>query len=179
MRFFRHFIGALALALLAGCAHPKSASQIASDGGLFNKFKPADKTSIVGKTDLIGEGDAIAVVELNRNAFPVGSFLVARDAGQNPTAVIQTTKNVRHQFQGVMIVSGKLQSDEEIVEPGPELAPLVQQNVDAYLVSHPITVVPPTIPTVPVPDAEKPTVVVPATTSETTAPAVAPVSTAQ
>jgi len=177
MRYLRHFTGAFALALLAGCAHPKSASQIAQDGGLFNKFQPAEKTSVAGKTDLVGEGDAIAVIELNRNPFPVGSFLVARDASQSPTAVIQTTKSIRHQFQGVMIVSGKLQSDEEIVEPGPELAALVQQNVDAYLVSHPATTTAPANPATPLPDTDKATVVTPAT-SEPTAPTVAPATTA-
>jgi hypothetical protein len=127
-------LGAVAL---GGCSHAKSAGEVAKNGGLYNKFVPAAKTSVVGKEDWADLKDAIAGVDLNREPYPVGSFLVARDAGGNPTAVLETTKWTGRQMQGVMVVSGTLSSDEEIVEPGPELARMVQENIDSYLVDHP------------------------------------------
>jgi hypothetical protein len=129
-----------ALALAAGgCAHPKPAEQIANDGGLFNKFKAADKTSVVGRVDYVDPdaADDAAIVQLSRAPFAMGTFLVVRDTSMAPTAVIETTKQSSHNFQAVVIVSGKVLADEEVVEPGPELARLVQENIDSYLVSHP------------------------------------------
>jgi len=131
---------ALSLALVAGgCAHTKPVEQIAKDGGLFNKFKPADKTSVVGRVDYVDPDASAAtgILELNRGPFAMGTFLVVRDASQAPTAVVETTKQSSHNFQAVVIVSGKVLENAEVVEPGPELARLVQENIDSYLVAHP------------------------------------------
>jgi len=147
MRACRHLLLVLlGLIALGGCSHPKPAAEVAKNGGLFNKFVPAAKTSVVGKTSFyVNQTDAIAVVELNRAPFAAGSFLVARDGQQNPTAVLQATRQASASgVQGVMIVSGDLAPGEEIVEPGPELARLVQQNIDAYLVAHPAPAAPAT-----------------------------------
>jgi hypothetical protein len=135
-----HWSLILPLAVLAGgCATSKPAAQIAQDGGLFNKFKPAAQTTVVGRVDYVDPDatDATAIVELNRAPFGLGSFLVVRDASLNPTAVLETTKQSSHSFQGVVIVAGKVSENEEVVEPGPELAKLVQENIDSYLVAHP------------------------------------------
>jgi len=126
--------------LLCGCWHTKSASDIAKNGGLYNKFVPAAKTSIVGKVEMSNLTDAYAIIERDPShaAFPVGAFLVVRDADHNPTAVLETTKQVGRvaPSQGVMIVSGQPKEGDEVVEPGPELARLVQENIDKYLVDH-------------------------------------------
>jgi len=128
----------LGVASLTACSHTKSAGQVAQDGGLFNKFVPADKTTAVGTANWVDMKTAIAIVELNRAAYPEGQFLVARDANAAPTAVLETTRRAStNGFQGVMIVSGTLEEKQEIVEPGPELARLVQENIDSYLVTHP------------------------------------------
>jgi hypothetical protein len=139
MRFCRQillvFLGAVAL---GGCAHAKPASQVAKDGGLFNKFVPAEKTSAVGTANWVDMKTAIAIIELSRPAYPEGKFLVARASAESPTAVLETTRRASaNGFQGVMIVSGTLSEKEEIVEPGPELARMVQENIDSYLVAHP------------------------------------------
>ncbi|HVU37841.1 MAG TPA: hypothetical protein VHC95_05865 [Opitutales bacterium] len=170
----------LPTALLCGCAHTQPAAKIAANGGLYNKFVPAEKTSIIGHTEVVDLQDATAIItlELSHAPFSEGSFLVARDAGNVPTAVLQATRQVSHTTpasQGVMIVSGQLSAGYEVVEPGPELARLVQENIDKYLVDHsaPLTpapaapanstqaitplpatdVSPPTPPTVPPPSA--------------------------
>ncbi len=138
MRLCRHLpLALLGATALAGCAHPKAADDIAKNGGLYNKFVPAAKTSPVGKAFISFPEEAIATVDLSHPAFPQGTFLVARDADQKPTAVLQATRQVGVVTQGVMIISGNLARGEEIVEPGPELARLVQENIDAYLVAHP------------------------------------------
>jgi hypothetical protein len=123
---------------LGGCAQVKSAGQVAKDGGLYNKFVPAAKTTIVGTANWVDLKSAIAVVQLNRAPFPEGKFLVARQDADTPTAVLETTRRASASgFQGVMVVSGTLTEKEEIVEPGPELARMVQENIDSYLVAHP------------------------------------------
>jgi hypothetical protein len=124
---------------VAGCAHSKPATQIAQDGGLFNKFQPAAQTSVVGSVDYVDPdaSAATAILNLNRAPFPMGTFLVVRDASQAPTAVIETTKQSSHNFQAVVIVSGKVLANEEVVAAGPELARLVQENIDSYIVAHP------------------------------------------
>jgi hypothetical protein len=88
----------LGAAALGGCSSATPAAQVAQNGGLYNKFVPADKTTIV--------------LETTRRASTNG-------------------------FQGVIVVSGTLDEKEEIVQPGPELAKMVQENIDAYLVAHP------------------------------------------
>lgn len=128
-------------ALLCGCSHTQPTEKIVQNGGLYNKFVPAEKTSLVGKTDAVYLSDAFAVInlDLDRKPFPVGSFLVARDENSTPTAVLQVTKyatNHAPYSQGAMIVSGQLLRGYDIVEPGPELARLVQENIDKYLVDH-------------------------------------------
>jgi hypothetical protein len=51
---------------------------------------------------------------------------------------LETTRRASsNAFQGMMIVSGNLAPNEEIVEPGPELQRMVQENIDSYLVAHP------------------------------------------
>src|ERR1700690_1058457 len=106
-------LGALAL---GGCAHAKPAGQVAKDGGLFNKFVPAEKTTPVGTANWVDMKTAIAIVELNRPAYPEGKFLVARASADPPTAVLETTRRASaNGFQGVMIVSGNLAEKEEIV----------------------------------------------------------------
>ncbi|HTB62168.1 MAG TPA: hypothetical protein VK737_01155 [Opitutales bacterium] len=147
---FFFLLGAFAL---GGCSHAKSAGDVAKNGGLYNKFVPAATTSVVGKEDWADLKDAIAGVDLNREPYPVGSFLVARDAGGSPTAVLETTKWTGRQMQGVMVVSGTLTSGEEIVEPGPELARMVQENIDSYLVAHPAETAAATITATPAPAA--------------------------
>lgn len=128
----------LPMTLACGCSHTKSAGEIAQDGGLYNKFVPAEKTSIVGTVVAVNTHEAYAIVERSRAAFPAGSFLVARDANHSPTAVLETTKQAGRSFpsQAVMIVSGQLKEGDEVVEPGPELAKLVQENINQYLVDH-------------------------------------------
>jgi hypothetical protein len=130
----------LLLAVCAGgCAHSKPAAQIAQDGGLFNKFQPAATTTAVGSVDYVDPdaSTATAILNLNRPPFAIGTFLVVRDANQAPAAVIETTKQSSHNFQAVVIVSGKVLEREEVVVPGPELAKLVQENIDSYIVAHP------------------------------------------
>ncbi len=132
----------LSVLLLSACSHTQPAEKIAQNGGLYNKFVPAEKTTLVGKTDAVYLADAFAIVnlDLDRKPFPVGTFLVARDESSTPTAVLQTTKhgtNTAPYSQGMMIVSGQLLRGYDIVEPGPELARLVQENIDKYLVDHP------------------------------------------
>jgi hypothetical protein len=137
-----HWILVLAFAMLAaGCAHSKPAAQISKDGGLFNKFQPAAKTSVVGRVDYVDPDAnlASAILELNRQPFAMGTFLVVRDANLAPVAVLETTKQTSHDFQAVVIVAGKISENEEVVEPGPELSRLVQENIDSYIVSHAAT----------------------------------------
>jgi len=135
---YRSLAALLALAA-ASCVHPKPATQIAQDGGLFNKFQAAAKTTVVGQVDYVDPdaSAATAIINLKRGPYPMGTFLVVRDASQAPTAVIETTKQFSHNFQAVVIVSGKVLENEEVVEPGPELARLVQENIDSYIVAHP------------------------------------------
>ena len=138
MRFCRYLpLALLGTVAFAGCAHPKAAGDIAKSGGLYNKFVPAARTSSVGKVFMAFPEEAIATIDLDHPAFPQGAFLVARDADQKPTAVLQATRQVGLVTQGFMIISGTLARGEEIVEPGPELARLVQENIDTYLVAHP------------------------------------------
>jgi len=140
MRRLPHWFLVLSLALIASaCSHTKSADKIAQDGGLFNKFTPADKTSAVGHVDYVDPDASLAsaILELNRAPFAMGTFLVVRDAARAPTAVLETTKQTSHNFQAVVIVAGKVLENEEVVEPGPELARLVQENIDSYIVAHP------------------------------------------
>lgn len=132
----------LAVGFLCSCSHTVPTEKIVQNGGLYNKFVPAEKTSLVGKTDAVYLTDAFAIVnlDLDRKPFPVGAFLVARDENSTPTAVLQTTKhatNTAPYSQGLMIVSGQLLRGYDIVEPGPELARLVQENIDKYLIDHP------------------------------------------
>jgi len=158
--------------LLGGCWHTQSADTIGKNGGLYNKFVPAEKTTIIGTTVAVNAHDAYAIIERNRAAFPAGAFLVARDASQNPTAVLETTKQAGRTYpsQAVMIVSGQLKEGDEVVQPGPELAKLVQQNIDQYLVDH-------SKPAAPTSPTEAPAMVngtVPAAPATTTTPAPAP-----
>jgi hypothetical protein len=140
MRRLPHWTLILSLALFAGgCAHTQPAAQIVQDGGLFNKFKPAASTTVVGQVDYVDPDASLAsaILELNRQPFAMGTFLVVRDANQAPTAVLETTKQSSHNFQAVVIVAGKVSENADVVEPGPELARLVQENIDSYIVAHP------------------------------------------
>jgi len=128
----------LGAAALGGCSSATPAAQVAQNGGLYNKFVPADKTTIVGSAKWVDMKSGIAVVELNCPPFSEGNFLVARESADTPTAVLETTRRAStNGFQGVIVVSGTLDEKEEIVQPGPELAKMVQENIDAYLVAHP------------------------------------------
>ncbi|HVY71853.1 MAG TPA: hypothetical protein VHH73_18115, partial [Verrucomicrobiae bacterium] len=95
---------------------------------------------------------AIVTLDLDRRPFPVGSFFVARDENNTPTAVLEATKQSTRAApysQGMMIVSGQLLQGYDVVEPGPELARLVQDNIDKYLVDHSRPVTPPAETTTP------------------------------
>ncbi len=138
---FRHAsLLLLSASLFCGCSHTQPVETIAKNGGLYNNFVPAAKTSIVGSVDTVNLYSAYAIIDRvpSHGPFAVGSFLVTRDANQNPTAVIETTKQFGRSTpsQGVLIVSGQPKAGEEVLEPGPELANLVQENIDKYLVDH-------------------------------------------
>ncbi len=138
MRLCQYLLLAIPSTLaLAGCSHPKAADDIAKNGGLYNKFVPAARTTVVGQVYYPELDIAIASVDLSHAPFPQGTFLVTRDAQQQPTAVLQATRQVSFTGQGMMIVSGTPKRGEEVVEPGPELARLVQDNINTYLVAHP------------------------------------------
>jgi hypothetical protein len=163
----------LAAALLCGCSHTQPAEKIAENGGLYNKFVPAEKTSLVGKTDSVYLADAFVIVnlDLDRKPFPVGSFFVARDEGGTPTAVLQATKQATRSepySQGMMVVSGQLLRGYDIVEPGPELARLVQENIDKYLIDHSQ---PPTLPPANEPKPPKSMLTTPLPATDAPAPA--------
>lgn len=131
---FKHLAGlGLGLVILSwGCSHPDEAAR---SGGIYNRYIPAEKTTVIGTTVAASPPDGYAVIERNRAPFLGGYFLVTRDALHQPTAVLETTSYLGNSSpsQGVLIISGQPQAGDEVVDPGPELAKMVRQKIALYV----------------------------------------------
>jgi hypothetical protein len=142
-RRFNTALAALALAALAACSSPRSADQIAAAGGLDKAalkaqtdaqatgFKPYKNTVVVGTLKWISAAESLGVIQYNEGIppLPTGTFLVTRDTGQNTTGILQTTATARGRNQGVLLINGVPHDNDEVVQPGPELAETVEYNI--------------------------------------------------
>jgi len=138
MKIFCYCLGLFGLAIMAasstGCSSPSQTSSLPPNTLLVN---PANKTEVVGKPNWIN-GPDMALLELNRKAYPPNTILVALDQNNSPAAFLATTtdtvvtKDTHITYQAVKVIDGSLSADNQIVRPGPEFNLLGQIAISNY-----------------------------------------------
>jgi hypothetical protein len=126
--------------LAAGCTQPRSAQEIADAGGLQNanfkaaqaKNKPAitaSSSQVVGFVSWASRVENMGAVHLTVPPLPADTILVARANSLAPIAIMRTTNTVRGHTQGVWLINGLPVAGDQVIQPGPEYAPLIQANL--------------------------------------------------
>ncbi len=131
---------ALAALLASGCSHPRSAQEIASAGGLTQANQKAaqakvkkpvtpSSSKVIGKVAWASRVEGIGVISLTVPPLPAGTILVARSGALTPECIMQTTNTARGHTQGVTLLNGVPNTDDQVVQPGPEYNGLLKQNM--------------------------------------------------
>jgi hypothetical protein len=127
------------LGVLAACSSPTSADKIAAANGLAGAqskdagYIPVEKTTVVGSIRWASPVDSIGVIEINADTAPmaVGTILMSRDPHTlKPSALMRTTDRASGHIVGVMLINGIPTSNDEVIEPGPDLKSQVDYNLE-------------------------------------------------
>jgi len=127
--------------MVSGCTHPRSAQEIANAGSLTAanqkaaaaKAKagtpPAPSSSVVvGKVSWASRVESMGVISLKVPPLPAGTLLIARTGDLQPVCIMRTTETARGHTQGVILLNGVPNTDDTVVEPGPEYDGLIRSN---------------------------------------------------
>jgi hypothetical protein len=129
----------VAAAGLAACSSPQSADNIADAHGLAASenvgadYTPVPKTTVVGSIIWANPVDSMGVVEINADTAPLppGTILMSRDPHTlKPSGLMQTTDQSSKRIEGVTLINGIPAASDEVIEPGPELKPQVDYNME-------------------------------------------------
>lgn len=132
------------LLLVSACSHPRSAAEIAAAGGLTNaeqkaqaKTKsggaalPPSSSVVVGTISWVNSTESIGAMQVTApSVLPPGTVLVVRDNAMNPISLVQTTQTSSGRYEGLFLIAGTPLTGQEVVLPGPEYKPLIEQNLN-------------------------------------------------
>ncbi len=132
---------ALTALFASGCTHPRSAQEIADAGSLTaanqkaaqSKVKTAPTPSssvVIGKVSWASRVESMGVISLTVPPLPPGTILLARTGALAPVCIMETTQTSRGHTQGVSLLNGVPNTDDQVIQPGPEYDDLIRSNIN-------------------------------------------------
>jgi hypothetical protein len=131
----------IAALLASGCTHPRSAQEIAAAGNLTAANQQASQSklkkpvapsnsAVIGRVAWASRVESIGVVHLTVPPLPAGTILLARTGDLTPDAIMQTTNTVSGRTQGVTLINGVPNTNDQVVQPGPEYSGMIKDNLN-------------------------------------------------